>query len=129
MRTDRRSEGRRPQVSAKRYSIQGSSAALVEEDNGVLVKWEDYAALQAEVERLAADVNQLADGLKLASEVGIKIADKITRLKAENERLRKAGDQFFESEIGYFGEHILDNPKHPSYEMLHNWLAAKGVQP
>ena len=36
----------------KRYSIRGFSAALVEEDNGVLVKWEDYAALQAENERL-----------------------------------------------------------------------------
>ena len=45
--------------------------------------------LEAENARLKADVNELADGLKLASEVGIKIADEVTRLKAEVERLRK----------------------------------------
>ena len=45
--------------------------------------------LEAENARLKADVNGLADGLKLASEVGIKIADEVTRLKAEVERLRK----------------------------------------
>jgi len=39
--------------------------------------------------RLKADVNELADGLKLASEVGIKMADEVTRLKAEVERLTK----------------------------------------
>ena len=39
--------------------------------------------------RLKADVNELADGLKLASEVGIKIADEVTRLKAENARLKE----------------------------------------
>jgi hypothetical protein len=42
--------------------------------------------------RLKADVGELADALKLASEVGIKIADEVTRLKAEVERLHKAGD-------------------------------------
>jgi predicted RNase H-like nuclease (RuvC/YqgF family) len=40
--------------------------------------------------RLKADVNELADGLKLASEVGIKMADEVTRLKAEVERLTLA---------------------------------------
>jgi len=50
---------------------------------------EEIAKLQAENARLKADVNELADGLKLASEVGIKIADEVTRLKAENERLEK----------------------------------------
>ena len=38
--------------------------------------------------RLKADVVELADALKLASEVGIKVADEVTRLKAEVERLR-----------------------------------------
>jgi hypothetical protein len=33
-------------------------------------------------------VVELADALKLASEVGIKVADEVTRLKAENARLR-----------------------------------------
>ncbi len=39
--------------------------------------------LKAENARLKADVNELADGLKLASEVGIKMADEVNRLKAE----------------------------------------------
>jgi pyridoxine 5'-phosphate synthase PdxJ len=47
--------------------------------------------LEAENARLKADVNELADGLKLASEVGIKMADEVTRLKAEVERLRNLG--------------------------------------
>ena len=45
------------------------------------VPYADYA-------RLKAEVGELADALKLASEVGIKIADEVTRLKAEVERLR-----------------------------------------
>ena len=36
----------------KRYSIRGFSDALVEEDNGVMVKWDDYAAVKAEVDAL-----------------------------------------------------------------------------
>ena len=38
--------------------------------------------------QLKAEVVELADALKLASEVGIKVADEVTRLKAEVERLR-----------------------------------------
>ena len=53
--------------------------------------------LSAENARLKAEVGELADALKLASEVGIKIADEVTRLKAEVERLRKAGDAVCES--------------------------------
>ena len=45
--------------------------------------------IEQENARLKADVNELADGLKLASEVGIKIADEVTRLKAENARLKE----------------------------------------
>jgi hypothetical protein len=41
----------------KRYAIRGFSAALVEEDNGVFVRYEDYASLKAEVERLERLVN------------------------------------------------------------------------
>ena len=36
----------------KRYAIRGFSAALVEEENGAFVRYEDYARLKAEVERL-----------------------------------------------------------------------------
>ena len=48
----------------------------------------ELMALKAENARLKADVNELADGLKLASEVGIKVADEVTRLQAENDRLK-----------------------------------------
>jgi hypothetical protein len=40
----------------KRYAIRGFSAALVEEDNGVFIRYEDYARLKAEVERLTKEV-------------------------------------------------------------------------
>lgn len=51
------------------------------------------------------------------------------RLKAEVERLRKAGDDFYESEIGYYGEQILENMKHHSGELCRNWTAAKEGKP
>jgi predicted nuclease with TOPRIM domain len=86
--------------------------------------------------RLKADVNELADGLKLASEVGIKMADEVTRLKAEVfrleeivgsdaidkkygmccdasaqvERLTKAGDAMIEELNGrYFGKRLIND--------------------
>jgi hypothetical protein len=54
------------------------------------VPYEEYKKLETDNARLKADVNELADGLKLASEVGIKMADEVTRLKAEVERLTLA---------------------------------------
>jgi hypothetical protein len=49
--------------------------------------------LSAENARLKAEVGELADALKLASEVGIKIADEVTRLKAEVERLKAYNEE------------------------------------
>ena len=43
----------------KRYAIRGFSAALVEEESGVFIRYEDYARLKAEVERLTADLNKM----------------------------------------------------------------------
>lgn len=51
------------------------------------------------------------------------------RLKAEVERLRKAGDALYESKIGYYGEQILEDMKHHSGELCRNWLAAKEGKP
>ncbi len=86
--------------------------------------------------RLKADVVELADALKLASEVGIKVADEVTRLKAEVARLRassfvtavpveqyervvKAGDAMAEELIGrYFGNRLITD-----------WKAAKEGKP
>jgi predicted nuclease with TOPRIM domain len=48
--------------------------------------------LNKENARLKAEVNELADGLKLASEVGIKMADEVSRLKAEVEELKSQPD-------------------------------------
>jgi chromosome segregation ATPase len=53
----------------------------------------------------------------------------ISFLKAEVERLRKAGDAFYESEIGYYGEQILEDQKNHSGELCRNWLAAKEGKP
>jgi hypothetical protein len=47
------------------------------------------------------------------------------RLKAEVERLTKAGDAFYESEIGYYGEQILNDPKHHTGQLCRDWNAAK----
>lgn len=60
--------------------------ARLKADAQLVVKHLDEAC--ADNLRLKADVVELADALKLASEVGIKVADEVTRLKAEVERLR-----------------------------------------
>ena len=93
----------------------GGTAQMLRDPAGGWVSYEDYA-------RLKADVNELADGLKLASEVGIKMADEVTRLKSEVERLTKAGDAMasilqFEEQL--YHEHAQD-PK-----PVQDWLAAK----
>ena len=133
----------------KRYSIRGFSAAMVEEDNGVMVKWEDYAALQAETVRqleaaippveayivkLEAENERLSklfanterlmllDGEFEAAKVGTYAA-----LQAENERLRKAGDEMafnYEQMASHDGVYSSDLMK-----FVQAWLAAKGVQP
>jgi phage host-nuclease inhibitor protein Gam len=79
--------------------------------------------LNKENARLKADVNELADGLKLASEVGIKMADEVTRLKAEVERLTKAGDTIIQILCKYVP------PTGAKYALM-DWRDAKeGKQP
>ena len=80
--------------------------------------------LEAENTRLKADVNELADGLKLASEVGIKIADEVTRLKAEVKRLRKAGDEL----AWAFSFAVSRHDGEPS-GLVKAWNAAKEGKP
>jgi hypothetical protein len=62
----------------KRYAIRGFSAALVEEENGVFIRYEDYARLKAECEARQAENSVLAV--------------ECDSLKAEVERLTKVGD-------------------------------------
>ena len=64
------------------------SDPTMNESSGDWNKLKHLVDLSAENTRLKAEVGELADALKLASEVGIKIADEVTRLKAEVERLR-----------------------------------------
>ena len=61
---------------------------MSEHDNDTCPHLVRARLLEAENRLLKADVGELADALKLASEVGIKIADEVTRLKAEVERLK-----------------------------------------
>jgi hypothetical protein len=79
----------------KRYNISSLHPYIIEDKNGFMVYYEDYARAQA-------DVNELADGLKLASEVGIKMADEVTRLKAEVEGLTnlQSGADYFKAKEG-----------------------------
>lgn len=124
-------------MSIKRYTISGLHPHIIEDKNGFMVYYEDYA-------RTKADVGELADALILASEVGIKMADEVTRLKTltvemdktinisqagcrelktEVERLRKAGDNLARA--------IDDNGCHDNgdwYDQqnaIHAWNAAK----
>ena len=126
------SEPNRYRVANNQAQLTLGGGILVVEPAGPLVEYTDYARLHSqfanseqENARLKADVGELADGLKLASEVGIKIADEVTRLKAEVERLRKAGDAMADSiQFNEEMEKDYDGPTivHPSVE---RWNAAK----
>jgi hypothetical protein len=79
----------------KRYAIRGFSAALVEEENGVFVRYEDYARLKEEAERyrlasIRVDVGELHAQFNRAL-FDETVAENAS-LKAEVERLTKAGD-------------------------------------
>ena len=80
---------------------------------GEWVKWEDYARLKAEVERLEANTT------KLCTHGDAEIA----RLKAEVERLTKAGDELHAFLINY----IVDSRISSAYlnKLDDDWLAAK----
>ena len=94
----------------------------------------EVMALRANNERLKAKVDRLTEQDRSQTESHrINTAmwkDEVAELRAEVERLTKAGDAFYESEIGYYGEQILNDPKHHSGQMCRDWNAAKeGKQP
>jgi hypothetical protein len=122
----------------KRYSIRGFSAALVEEDNGVMVKYSDYEllrqefsllaeerhttirALEAENERLKQETNYEKSFLMETDRIHAEfkkvlfdqVIEKNAALEAENERLRKAGDAI--KLLHTFGQNLneaMDNAK------------------
>jgi hypothetical protein len=80
----------------------------------VLNKLAENARLKAEVERLE-EYRQL-----------LREADSyLHKVEAQVERLTLAGDAFYESEIGYYGEQILNDPKHHTGQLCRDWNAAK----
>jgi hypothetical protein len=130
----------------KRYSIRGFSAALVEEDNGVMIKYSDYELLRQEFSLLAEERYTTIRALELENERLTKernhyrwasindgiacnerarenqdLENQIDALKAENERLRKAGDEMARVAIPSY---ILDT----KVKAIEAWHAAKEVQ-
>ena len=102
----------------KRYAIRGFSAALVEEDNGVFIRYDDYARLKAEVEELTIVINGFEKQLD-------REMDKSAMLCGQVERLIKIGDELAE-EL----ERIRDDTFLPKSELVVEWHAAKeGKQP
>jgi hypothetical protein len=121
----------------KRYSIRGFSAAIVEEDNGVMVKYSDYELLRQEFSLLAEERYATIRALELQNERlkterdhyqwastndGIAcnerarenqdLENQIAELKAENERLRNAVDAI--KLLHTFGQNLneaMDNAK------------------
>jgi len=111
------------------------------------VRYEDYARLKAEVERLTAFTTRtiipneqlqaqverlttLVESNLNQSKLAMAKSDASVRtLEAQVKRLTKAGDAFYESEIGYYGEQILNDPKHHSGQMCRDWNAAKEGKP
>jgi len=81
----------------------------------ITIKYSHFEFLNSNVLRLGSEVRDLTDENK--------------KLKAEVERLRKAGDAMYESKIGYYGEQILEDMKHHSGELCRNWNAAKEGKP
>ena len=87
-------------------------------------KWDaqmsfNYSALQAEVERLR-NLTKEMDNTINTSQASCR------QLKAENERLRKAGDAM---ELLHLHGPRLGNPFISWRKALRDWHAAKGVQP
>ncbi len=83
-------------------------------------------ALEARIEEMAMLNRMKAVSVEASLMILIgELNDENARLKAEVERLTKAGDAFYESEIGYYGEQILNDPKHHTGQLCRDWNAAK----
>jgi uncharacterized small protein (DUF1192 family) len=86
-------------------------------DKGDWVAYADYAALQAENERLRKFWKATSEGVNRYVGKSIELEDKLAALQAENERLRKAGDAMA-SQLYAFGYNS-------AWDF---WNKAKGVQ-
>ena len=102
----------------KRYGIvcdfKAPWSKMHEFEKGEWVQYSDYAALQAEVERLEKLVGKLCFEKDQSCE--LRQNAEATRLQAENERLRKAGDAMAD-EFKFIGGGTVEG-----------WHKARGVQ-
>jgi len=93
---------------------------MKESELGGYVEYAEYAALEAEVERLDKSNTSLLGTIDI-------IDDKYGELQAEVERLRKAGDAMhLAHEANFNGYPYTQNQVEKAMKA---WLAAKGVQP
>jgi FtsZ-binding cell division protein ZapB len=108
---------------------------VYETEHGMYVKHADYAALQAENERLTKERDHYQwastnDGIACNERAreNQDLENQIDALKAENERLRKAGDEMAEHFEGF--SEWMENADGSPYvsSRLKAWLAAKGVK-
>lgn len=93
-----------------------------EEEDGMWVKWQDYARLKAEVERLTVAADWKTP------------ARKIQALEEENERLRKAGDAMVDElqmleEVVRFKRHQTTMDCRKENPRVKAWNAAKEGKP
>jgi hypothetical protein len=119
----------------KRYRHHKHFCGLMKESDGEWVKWHDYAALKAEVERLNHKLGRL---LGAEREWELVEPGHYAALKAENERLRSgsfvtavpsehydkvvaAGDAM----LGTMLWAAAKNPEGPATKRIEAWIAAK----
>ena len=131
----------------KQYNISSLHPHIIEDKNGFMIYYEDYASLKAEVQTLrhqaVHDVSQLGEQsaeiahLKAENEElhkdyealadeHTKLIDRNARPKAEVERLRKAGDLLCFHYISLARKRWPDDPLPPS---VTDWEAAKNGKP
>jgi hypothetical protein len=109
------------------------SASMVEAFEGRWVAWEDYAELKAEAERyrlasLRVDVSELHAQFNRAL-FDDTIAEN-ARLKAEVERLRKAGDALHKSMLEVGPNEMAEEFDHDRWwASYYGWQAAKESKP
>ena len=113
-------------IQPKRYSLVASyycsDAKMEAFEDGEFVRQADYAALQAENERLDKSNTSLLGTIDI-------IDDRYGELQAENERLRKAGDAVLlvsKRMKDVVGDHHWTAGELEQAEQA--WLAAKGVK-
>jgi uncharacterized small protein (DUF1192 family) len=107
----------------------GGLAQMLRDPDGQWVPFADYAALQAENERLKTERDHyqwasINDGIACNERAreNQDLENQIDALQAENERLRKAGDAMADWVM-----ELLSESEQP--EVVKAWHAAKGVQP